>query len=563
MALQDESSPSILKNPFHLLGASVRDTRQKVMALEEEKSLFLDHEICSKARADLTNPRTRLACEIAWLPGVSPKQSSRLLQTLETNPKSLKTEDVSSLAYANLLAASLESLDAEDSVDVWTDDICHLGKAIDIIDEDEVQKLINEDRVISGFPEIKTVENIRSELEEHRKALKGAVLASLNRLPTLKMVTVLTKVVEKASDHGNVGSPLLIDELIDSYEIYTHSLLMKEVENVQLLIEKANEVAPNGEAVTATVIEKLGSILNNWHKFVLPIQVSMKSRGLPHEISHDLAEKIRSLGIDLYNKYDYLKLSNKLIKLTIDFFNEVVEVTETASSDLKILQGIEKEREDKAKLVNEIKASKVYQVLISAHTINYSKICTCCLSTENLKEDKLEHSWQESGYFTKTNYKRSFSFLICGECLKHRSEYNKKRLIVVICAALLSTATCYLFLELHKDEWFIMAIISSILTLISVFFVSTKFSLTKLPDNHACRTESVELSNATSKTAMVFQFHNPIYAMSFADANKEVVVTIDRKKPTRGEKIFAGKGRFSLCAWAVLLGVVLMSFLRN
>jgi hypothetical protein len=43
------------------LGVTTRDDRRRIVELAEEKSLELDHEVCQKARSDLTNPRTRLS----------------------------------------------------------------------------------------------------------------------------------------------------------------------------------------------------------------------------------------------------------------------------------------------------------------------------------------------------------------------------------------------------------------------------------------------------------------------------------------------------------------------
>src|SRR3546814_3066278 len=38
------------------------------------------------ARSDLTNPRTRLSAELAWLPGVSPRKASLLVEGLLYDP---------------------------------------------------------------------------------------------------------------------------------------------------------------------------------------------------------------------------------------------------------------------------------------------------------------------------------------------------------------------------------------------------------------------------------------------------------------------------------------------
>ena len=57
----------LLENPFHILSASPRDNRRRIMELADERSLLLDSGKCMQARSDLTNPRKRLSAEIAWL----------------------------------------------------------------------------------------------------------------------------------------------------------------------------------------------------------------------------------------------------------------------------------------------------------------------------------------------------------------------------------------------------------------------------------------------------------------------------------------------------------------
>ncbi len=59
----------LLQNPFHILTATPRDNRRRIMQLADERSLLLDAGECMQARSDLTNPRKRLSVEVAWLPG--------------------------------------------------------------------------------------------------------------------------------------------------------------------------------------------------------------------------------------------------------------------------------------------------------------------------------------------------------------------------------------------------------------------------------------------------------------------------------------------------------------
>lgn len=101
---------SLHKSPFWLLGASSRDDRQRIVQRADDKSLELDHDLCQKARAELTNPRTRLTAEIAWLPGVSPRKAEQLAARILTEPMAIDS-GIPALAHLNLMTAAFETLD--------------------------------------------------------------------------------------------------------------------------------------------------------------------------------------------------------------------------------------------------------------------------------------------------------------------------------------------------------------------------------------------------------------------------------------------------------------------
>ncbi len=100
---------SIEKNPFAVIDATTRDDKKRILELAEEKSFISDPDLCSKARADLTNPRNRLSAEISWLPCVSPKRTKDLLKILRDNPDALLSRlEIEPLARANLMASAME-----------------------------------------------------------------------------------------------------------------------------------------------------------------------------------------------------------------------------------------------------------------------------------------------------------------------------------------------------------------------------------------------------------------------------------------------------------------------
>lgn len=74
-----------LFTPFYILGATSRDNKERIHELAEEKTLFSDSVLVTKAQADPVNPRKRIVAELAWLPGVGPRLASELIDNMENN----------------------------------------------------------------------------------------------------------------------------------------------------------------------------------------------------------------------------------------------------------------------------------------------------------------------------------------------------------------------------------------------------------------------------------------------------------------------------------------------
>jgi hypothetical protein len=334
---------SLRTNPFYTIGATTRDDKRKIVELAEEKSLLIDHDACEKARSDLTNPRTRLTAEVSWLPGISPKQAIQLIQSIESNCTYLDSDSYPDLAFANLYSFIIELLDAEAASEDWVVTILEFALAIDRIDACVVMRDINEDRAVSGFPEIVSLPLIEEEILNRRSFYKDVVKNSFDKLPTTKLVEVLTQVVDEATDSGESSAPVLVDELVDVYEIQAHSFLEKEFDNLQNLIESARSAADSGQTAVAQIVHKISHVLKNWDKFAQPIQLSMKSRGLEHSMSHKLAYGARSLAVDLCNEHGMVEIANQITNLLREVFAELPEVIDRLEDDKVALDDLLKE----------------------------------------------------------------------------------------------------------------------------------------------------------------------------------------------------------------------------
>ncbi len=343
------TTTALHQSAFAVLGATARDDRRRIVELAEEKSLELDHDICQKARSDLTNPRTRLSAEIAWLPGVSPRKATQLVESLLNNPMAVREETgLPTLAHLNLLAAAFEAVDGDHDADDFAGFIQEIAYLAEDLNPEEVLRDINEDRAVSHFPEVRALDQIETELAERKRYYRGAIKDALDRLPPMTLIQVMTETVDGVTSGGEDHAPGLVDDLVDSYEVETHGILQKEAENVHKLIKAARDHAGSGEAAVKPYVDKLDAVARNWDKIAQPIQLSAKARGIDHEASRDLAYEIRGLAIDLFNKHDMLAQSQRLTGLIQELFSEVPEISDRAEEDADALADIFQQRKQAA-----------------------------------------------------------------------------------------------------------------------------------------------------------------------------------------------------------------------
>jgi hypothetical protein len=338
---------SLHRTPFAVLGATTRDDRRRVIALADERSLDLDPEVCQKARADLTNPRTRLAAEIAWLPGVSPLRAQSLVDLLGRDPVALRSEaGLPPLARLNLLAAVCETTTPDHDPEDLAAFLAEISDDVELLDLEEIRRDINEDRAVCGFPEITGLEQIETEMASRRRWFRSVIKDSLNRLATRALIEVVTRTVHDATAVGEIQAPALIDDLVDSYEIEAQGFLETEQGNAERLIEAARDAAPAGEASVRPLVAQLCNVVRNWDLVAQPIQVSAKARGIRHEASLNLGFQVRDLALKLYNEHGMVDQSRALTGLLRDVFLEVPEITEYVDKDIDALDDIVRQRQE-------------------------------------------------------------------------------------------------------------------------------------------------------------------------------------------------------------------------
>jgi hypothetical protein len=336
---------SLKQSPFFLLGATTRDDRNRIVELAEEKSLLLDSDVCAKARSDLTTSRNRLVAEMAWLPGLSPNSARVMVDNLHNHLDLVKKSTTApALAKANLIAAAFELLDPEMNADLWCEWIVDFANTVDMIDAEDVLNDINQDRKEAEIAPVKKLEEIEAALKERSRYYTQTIKTVLNKFSSDKLVDVVTRVVETTTNTGEEHGAALVHDMIEQYEVDANRYLQPEAENIKKLAEAILQAAPKGESSVKPLVDKLIQVVNKWDSVAQPIQLSVKARGLEHDLSHEVANTIRSMGIELFNKHDMIETANRLTKVLQKLFAELPEVVEKLDQDSETLDEMQEDR---------------------------------------------------------------------------------------------------------------------------------------------------------------------------------------------------------------------------
>lgn len=339
---------NLLENPFHILGASPRDDRRRIVELAEEKSLSLDPAVCAQARADLTHPRNRLVAEVAWLPGLEPSRVAELMECIQRTPSELTwVPGHQALAKANMLASALSGLGGARASDALHLGILELAALMDLFHAEEIRALINQERALSGFPEVLETSAVEEALAERRKHYRTAIRSALEELPPRVLVGTVTLLVVQGTSFGTRNAPALIDDMVNTYEVEAQRFLDAEARNVELLVEAVRRGLTQKRPLPLIqgLLTRIEEVVSNWDEVAQPIQLSALSRGVDHDLSHRVAVPVRSLAVDLYNQYGLIEQSAYLTNLLQSAFQEVPRVAEVMKIDAQALEEIAQKRD--------------------------------------------------------------------------------------------------------------------------------------------------------------------------------------------------------------------------
>ena len=451
----------ILENPFHVLKATPRDRKGRLLELAEELSLHGHADAATEARNVLTNPRNRLAAEAAWFPGLDPARLEKPLAQIGSKALPIFVDAMSPLCHANLLAGALKNAPA-DGVPYLARAIHVLASLVDRFDPAEVMQDINADRQLAGIPALSDVAAVEAELAARARHYQRVATAVLGNLPSEEMVTTYEQLIAESSSEGEGEAPRLINDLVDAYELHAGEHLNRESARIFDLIA-ATEWAADKKAPAERVRQSVQDIiqaLSSWDRVAQPIQLSRKSRGLDHNESNKLAFRARSLAIHLFNEHDYLEESKHLSSALKTLFSEVAVVSAKVEEDVQALGEIEARRvemarqaaEDKARFDAEITYETTFGLIfkdkfrISPEGIEYKNRLTPLQDITGVSWGAIKH--YTNGVYTGTTYHFRFGSKMGAMEIQFENETQNKEIVSRVWRAI-----CIRILTQMMERW--------------------------------------------------------------------------------------------------------------
>ena len=326
-----------LQNPFYILNVAPQDNRRRIMEQADARSLFQDPEECRTAATTLTNPRRRLLAEIAWLPCSRLERPEDMRELMNT--ALFGTSNLTPIARSNLLAAELGRL-PDCTSDVLATRLLRIAYSAEEIDTEQVFTVINADRVVSGFPKTNTLD-LETEIQNLRDYYRKVMQSAVTKQVEMQRAETMTRAIERAT-LSTQQMPLLINRLVDSYEVDAQMSLGEQEMKIAALDEKLRAAADadRPDSVLTPLVNRLISAVKHWDAIAQPIQLSKKSRGLSHRGSLDLAWRVRELALYLWNDYGKLDFCKQFINMLREVFAEVSEVVAIIDEDKKSLDDI-------------------------------------------------------------------------------------------------------------------------------------------------------------------------------------------------------------------------------
>lgn len=320
----------ITRNPFHLLGASVRARMDEIADAYEDALANgrADERVLLDAQKQLCTPKPRLSAELSWLPGLAPARAADAAEAVQRGDLSAALAGLDTLVgldRANLAAdLCARQLGATRYVEI-------LLEAYADFDVLSLQRTIAGLRAVAGFPaptEALVAEALDRLREVHAEAALACIAGSDN--PGAAM----TAIVQAFQGEAERSVMRLLDLIVGKYDTFFAVRLGEIKEKIEKHFIRCRE----GDA--SIDIVAVQHLLAEWDEVSQAVQLRMEAKSLEEPRSRDLCKLGRELCLWLANEKERYAEALAISRALLATFPELPLTANLLQKDIESLESL-------------------------------------------------------------------------------------------------------------------------------------------------------------------------------------------------------------------------------
>ena len=321
----------ITKNPFHLLGTSVRARMEEIVSAYEDALAEgrADERVLLDAQKQLCTPIPRLNAELSWLPGWAPARAAEAVEAIQRGDISAAAAGLEALAgldSANL-AADLGA--RQPGATRYVETLLEAYADFDVV---SLQRTIAGLRAVSGF-QVPSEHLVAEALDRLREAHAEAALACI--AGSDHPGAAMTAIVEAFQDEAERSVVRLLDLIVAKYDSLFAVRLGEIKQEIEDRFSRCRE--ENG----SIDVDALRRLLAEWDEINQAVQLRMEAKSLEEPRSKELCKLGRDLCIWLANEKERYAEALAISHALLATFSELPLTADLLRKDIEALESLE------------------------------------------------------------------------------------------------------------------------------------------------------------------------------------------------------------------------------
>ena len=319
----------ITRNPFHLLGTSVRARMAEIASAYEDALAEgrADERALLDAQKQLCTPKPRLNAELSWLPGLAPARAAEAAEAVQRGDLSAAAAGLDTLVGLDRANLAADLCARQPGATRYVETLLEAYADFNVV---SLQGTIAGLRAVAGF-QAPNEGLVAEALDRLREAHAEAALACI--AGSDHPGAAMTAIVLAFQGEGERSVIRLLDVIVAKYDTF-FAVQLGEIKDQ---IEKHFSRCREGDASIDVVA--LQHLLAEWDEVSQAVQLRMEAKSLEEPRSRDLCKLGRELCLWLANekgRYDEaLAISRALLAtfpelpLTADLLQKDIESLES------------------------------------------------------------------------------------------------------------------------------------------------------------------------------------------------------------------------------------------